>query len=165
MKRYIRQVTRIELDIIAVLNIAETVESSKNVEWRELPASYQLSNAQFEAYQNFIRSAVSIIRKFGFEVVDEYQSNKSYSYYIQFTPEPYAGFEDKMLQLDVKFRLSDHAKISQAVTSEPITTKSSGVIFKSFVVEGVEHSNIAATLLDIKEICLDLKQGDYDRLN
>ena len=62
MKRYIRQTPRIELDIVAVLNIAETVESSKNVEWRELPASYQLSNAQFEAYQNFIKSAVSIIR-------------------------------------------------------------------------------------------------------
>lgn len=156
----------LELEIIAILkNSDNAVESSKHIELeeRKLPLEYQLSDAQKEAYENFVRSVVSIIYNFGFDVVDEYQSSRSYSYYIQFTPSPYKGFEDEWLELDVKFRLSEHYSINKSVI-EQTTPKTEGVLFKSFVVEGVEYDNIAATLLAVKNICKDLKIGDYSKL-
>lgn len=179
MKKYIRSdnIVRVELDICAVLALSMTntnVAAAKKdlIQQRDLPFEYQLTDKQFEAYKNFIRSAVSVIKKRGFYVDEEYQSNKSYSYYIRFTPTPYIGFEDKMLELDVKFRLSDHYQQSDSIDTEgeesddtaSSDTSISGTIFQSFVVEGVTHDNIAATLLDIKTICEDLQVGDYSRL-
>ena len=78
-----------------------------------------------------------------------------------------------MLELDVKFRLSEHfhdklenidddSTDSDNITD--LTTKTQGVIFQSFVVEGVRHDDIAATLLHIRHICEDLKAGDYSKL-
>ena len=169
MKRCIKnQNTKIELEIVAVLNINTdySVAASKKptVEYRELADSLQLLKKQLEEYRNFVRSIVSIIKNFGFDVVDEYQSSKSYSYYVQFTPEPYKGFEDEMLELDVKFRISDHYQESSSVTEGNPSSKNAGVIFKSFVVEGVNHSDIASAMLDVKHICQDLKIGNYSKL-
>lgn len=168
MKRQFTKVphTRIELEIIAVLNddlfsVAASVSSDK-LHWRDLPAEYQLTTQQFETYRNLISSIVSAIRAYGFDIVDEYQSNLSYSYYIQFTPTPYKGFEDEMLELDVKFRISNYEE-SKKITKNITKTTSTGkpVTFKSIIVSGFEHANIAEALLDIKHICQDLKCGDY----
>jgi len=170
MKRYIKgSINRIEIEIVMVMEYSDSIAAANRpvIEYRDLSFDHQLTSAQLEDYRNFIRSAVSIIYNFGFDVVDEYQSNKSYSYYIQFTPQPYKGFEDELLELDVKFRLSDHYQESNNTTDQSTNTLSnaSGTIFKSFVVEGVRHTDIAETLLHIKNICKDLKVGDYSKLS
>ena len=171
MKYYIKSknsTDRVEIEIIAVLsdNANSYVGSAHNIdlEYRDLPIEYQLSRKQFSAYVNFIKSVVSVIDKLGFDISDEYQSKKSYSYYVQFTPTPYIGFEDQLLELDVKFRLSNHYQTFDNISDDLTKPKTEGTIFSEFVVEGIKQDDIAATLLNIKNICVQLKQGDYSGL-
>lgn len=165
MKRVLK-LNKIEVEIIAVLNIQSDIAADVELEYREMDFKYQLTNAQLMTYQDFVRTVVAAIDKRGFEIIEQYQSSKSYSYYIQFTPEPYKGFEDQMLELDVKFRLSDHYPEhgGDSLLSDDPTNRTRDVIFKGFVVEGVTHDNVASVILDINEICNDLKRGDYSRL-
>ena len=183
MKRYIKSnqiKNKIEVEIIAICpNLAsydiDLAASKKvNLQYRNLKSEWQLTSEQFEAWKNFINSVVAIITKFGFGIVDDYQSGESYSYYVQFTPQPYLGFEDEMLELDVKFRLSDHYQDQRKEKSEHTASyidrkaiakeSKNSPIFTSFVVEGIKCDDIAATLLRIKNICQDLKVGDYSKL-
>lgn len=168
MKRILKP-TKLTLEIVAVLNTASDspeVAAAVDVdaEYRDLDFEYQLSNEQLSRYRDFVRSCLSIVKNFGFEIVDKYQSDISYSYYFQFQPNQYAGFEDSNLELDVKFRLSDHYQLSESSPDSDASTKREGVIFRSFVVEGVAHDDILSTLKAIKEICQDLKVGDYSKL-
>ncbi len=157
--------TILTLEIVAILkNTNEDempVAAEMNIEGRDLDYKYQLSPQQRTTYNDFINTICSILIHHGFKIVDQYQSNRSYSYYIQFVLKPYEGFEDMMLKLDVKFRLSDHQPNGIKVSNE---SESKSVIFKSFVVEGVEHKDIKQVILDIQQICNDLKVGDYSRL-
>ena len=99
MKIYCRSIAhKYSVEIIAVLNVDQSGDvpsiaashDSVTLEYRDLDYKYQLSPVQLSTYQNFVRSALSIVKNFGFEIVDKYQSDKSYSYYYQFTPTPYS---------------------------------------------------------------------------
>ena len=82
MKRYVRSTRRLNkfsIEIIAVLNIESELQfksidtevavsyNDVTIEYRDLDFKYQLSQTQLSAYQNFVRSALSIVKKFGFE--------------------------------------------------------------------------------------------------
>lgn len=173
MKR-IQRTKVIELEIEAVFNTAMKQEVAANarieLEDRDMPEEYQLSYNQYVAYKNFVNSVVSVIRNFGYEMLEQYQSSKSYSYYITFKPDRYYGFEDD-IQLNVIFRLSDHGQqISPKLVEEADNDsnpkkelKTEGRVFKEFVVEGVRCENIADALVQVKSICKDLKVGDYSK--
>lgn len=47
---------------------------------------YRLSISDFNAWCDFVDSVASVVRSYDFKIVQEYQSKKSYSYYIHFYP-------------------------------------------------------------------------------
>jgi len=183
MKKYIKPI-HLELELIAVLNdtIGEVVPTAIaaakhdiDLEYRDLPLEYQLTKKELSVYHNWLRSMASIIASYGFDIVDEYQSPISYSYYIQFSPQADLTDEspdrvvlmqkDTDILLDVKLRLSNHYQEGGPAIADSIErSQSSGKIFSEFVVEGVKHDDINATISDLQEICKDLHHGDYTRL-
>ena len=184
MKKLVKSI-HLELELIAVLNDALcesvylTVVATKHdikLEYRDLPIEWQLSDKVRSVYQNWIKSMASIIASYGFEIVDEYQSAESYSYYIQFSP--IADLTDDIpdrvvllqkdsdMLLDVKLRLSNHYLPDGAKVADSIErSRSTGKIFSEFVVEGVKYEDINAAIKDLQEICKDLTLGDYSRLH
>ena len=183
MKKYIKTI-HLELELIAILNdvigevVAMPVAAAKHdidLKYRDLPLEYQLTKKELSVYHNWLRSMASIIVSYGFEIVDEYQSPISYSYYIQFSPQ--ADLTDKSsdsivlmqkdtdILLDVKLRLSNHYQEGGPSVGDSIErSQSSGKIFSEFVVEGIKHDDINAAIRDLQEICKDLQRGDYTRL-
>ena len=169
---------RLKLVLEVVCEVDASVESYYDsiaadkkieLEYRELKPEHQLTDDQLERYVNFIRSAVSIIYNFNFDVAEQHQSNDSYSYYVTFTPDTYDGFTyvdelGRIIELQVVFRLSDHPQKLDISTPTHRFKEGSGSFFKSFIVAGVRKSNILEALTEIKEICKDLKVGDYSRL-
>lgn len=183
MKKLIKPI-HLELELIAVLNdsiggsismpIVAAMHDVK-LEYRDLPLDWQLSDKVKSVYQNWLRSMASIIASYGFEIVDEYQSPESYSYYIQFSP--VADLTDDIpdrvvllqkdsdMLLDVKLRLSNHYLPDGAKVADSIErSRSTGKIFSEFVVEGIKHEDINSAIKDLQGICKDLTQGDYSRL-
>ena len=147
------------LDIELVLN---DVLFGEGLEHRELPVEYQLSKEQFARYEDFIVTVIGAIKSRGFTIIDEYQNSESYYYYIQFTPEFYDGTEPLIIY-DVKFRLSEHPMVNKSSDSK--SPKTNRVpIFRSFVVNGVEHNSIISTMNEIVNILNDLHAGDYESL-
>ena len=183
MKKLIRSL-HLELELIAVLNdsIGEvmpiSIAAAKHdidLKYRDLPLEYQLSKKELSVYHNWLRSMASIIVSYGFKTVDEYQSDVSYSYYIQFSPQADLTDEnpnrtvlmqkDTDILLDVKLRLSNHYQEGGPAVADSIErSQSSGKIFSEFVVEGIKHDDINSAIKDLQNICKDLQQGDYTRL-
>lgn len=183
MKRLItNKIPHYELEIVAVLAKFEELPIAAaqhivNLEPRNMKEAYQLTDEEYSIYLNFLRTVASIIVNSGFEITDEYQSPDSLSYYIQFTPTFYDGIlendVDKSIPrrsgtdfvLDVKFRLSDHYVTGEPNIADSLgRTKSHGVAFKEFVVAGFKHDTINTVINDVKQICEDLKVGDYSRV-
>ena len=173
----------LELEIIAVVDdalISMPVVAAKHdvsLEYRDLPSEWQLTDSELSTYRSFIISMASIISSYGFDIVDEYQSEDSYSYYLQFTPMLNPGVLDNTevpipmkagtdLLLDVKIRLSNHYINGQPTTTDSVARSiSSGAMFKEFVVEGIKHESINAAIVDLQDICQHLRMGDYSRLS
>jgi len=183
MKKLVKPI-HIELELIAVLNdalcesVSIPVAAAKHnieLEYRDLPIEWQLSDKVRSVYRNWIQSMASIIASYGFEIVDEYQSSESYSYYIQFSPVADLADDisdrvvllqkDSDVLLDVKLRLSNHYLPAGGKVSNSIErSRSTGKIFSEFVVEGVKHEDINMAIKDLQGICKDLTLGDYSRL-
>ena len=171
MKRYIKsnekmQTAYFELDIIAILNPTSVKATEELIEYYpDMDAKYQLTKEQFQAYRDFIKTAVSAIKRRDFEVHDEYQSPISYSYYIEFVPKFFEGLEPDII-FNVKFRLSNHYEtLNNSVNDKSSNSDSlNSKIFKSFVVDGVVHQGIVDTLMAITNICNELQLGNYDAL-
>ena len=151
-----------ELEIVAIMDITADVNSSNDIlkHGQHMPYEYQLFDKEFEIYKDFIRTAISIIKKRDFAVIEEYQSNISYSYYIDFIPKTY---EDTDYKLRVKFRLSNHVapEVSRDIEDH---RSSSDHIFKSFIVNDVTCDSVKSTLKEIADICNHLQLGDFDIL-
>ena len=150
------QVYLLDIELVLNNNIDEDLEH------RELSKEYQLTDEEFQAYSDFITTVIMVIKNRNFEIVEEYQSDKSYSYYIQFVPEFYDGIEVP-IRFDVKFRLSDYKGNNKMYNVEN-KNKVGEPIFTSFVVNGVEHKKFYDTLVNIINILNDLQAGDYKSL-
>lgn len=175
MKKYIRSsifddsINYFFIDITAVLSSAP-IQSTEEVEYREnLSEDKQLTDEQFGAYKNFIRTILSVIVKRDFKIVDKYQSPESYSFYVEFEPKFFAGIIPDFM-LGVKFRLSDHYQTKESNMTKDLDVKTntseefSGTIFADFVVDGVSQDGLVSTIKTISNICDDLMCGDYNTL-
>ena len=184
MKKLIKDTLDIPvIEIIAVLSddivLSMPIAAAKHdvhLEYRELPPEWQLTDAEFSVYHSFVISMASIVASYGFEIVEEYQSDESYSYYIKFTPSLLPGALDNAdtpipmkpgtdLLLDVKLRLSNHYLPQGSISTDNVARSSStGYTFKEYVVAGVTHDNINSAIVDLQGICQALQLGDYSRL-
>ena len=175
MKKYLRSslyrgnVEYYSIDIAAVLN-SVPIQSSDEIEYRpNLSEDKQLTDEQFGAYKNFIRTILSVIVKRDFKIVDKYQSPESYSFYVEFEPKFFDGMTPEFV-LGVKFRLSDHYQVKESNSTKDLDVKNktsdkfSGTIFSDFVVDGVSQDGLMATIKTVTQICDDLMCGDYNNL-
>lgn len=184
MKRFVteKEPLHLELEIIAVLNdvgISTSIAATKHniaLEYRDLPPDYQLSAGEFSTYRSFIISMASIVASYDFEIIDEYQSEESYSYYLTFTPKLNPGVLDNTeravpmkrgtdLLLYVKIRLSNHFTPNGPIAQDSIARSiDAGRMFKEFVIAGITHKSINSAIIDLQSICQSLQDGDYSRL-
>lgn len=184
MKRLIdnKKPIHLQLELIAVIDndiISIPIAAAKHdvsLEYRDLPLEYQLSKQELSTYHNWVKSMASIIVSYGFKIIEEHQSDESYSYYITFTPILNPGVLDNPemkipmkpgtdLLLDVKFRLSNHYLADGPISTDSIArSTSSGLMFKEFVVAGAKHSSYNNAIVDLQDICQHLQNGDYSRL-
>lgn len=114
---------------------------------------YRLSTEEINDWICFVDSVVSMIRDYDFDIVDEHQSGKSYSYYISFYPTSEDGRRFSK-EIKVVFRLSDHR-------NEQEHTKSSKTIFKNFEVNGEKYPSTYSVMMAVDRICESLQNGDY----
>ncbi len=158
---------------VVTLNIGLTVEvidtepisASRKVKLDYRPnlrGEWQLTNSQINDLNSFLTTVVSVIESRGFIMLDKYQSDESYSYYMTFRPRnQYTGEE---FEFDVKFRLSDH-NLTNAKKSSRSNELPPTVVFRSYVVEGVRYNTIVDTIHAIQNACNKLMVGDYSDLH
>lgn len=77
-----------QIDIMCVLNTEHDSNVAAGhdvtVEERDIDFKYQLTNQQLSAYRNFVRSCVSIIKNFGFDISDK-PSRFNHKFFIRRT--------------------------------------------------------------------------------
>ena len=160
MKKYITEVKpRYQIIIEVQFNDLESVYSSKElrdegklVEKRHnISKDYQISDIQLQAYNDLVSNILSIIRVNNFNVKRKYQSKSSYSFYIHVKPSFYEGIDTE--PVEVIFRISDHPTKSDY--------KVTGALIHSVIINFEEFTNGNKIIQKIREICKDLKAGDY----
>lgn len=133
-------------------NIADSiVNHPKNVKKK-----YLWSDDELTAYNDLIETVLGLIKSHKFEILRNYQSKKSYSYYIDFLPN--RGSE----VIEIRFRITDHSKRS---LNDETAFSGSAPIIKSFVMGSKRYSNLVDIYKAVKNICDDLLKGDYSALS
>ena len=130
---------------------ASIVNHPKNVKKK-----YLWSDDELTAYNDLIETVLGLIKSHKFEILRNYQSKKSYSYYIDFLPT--RGNE----VIEIRFRITDHSKRS---LNDQTTFSDSAPIIKSFVMGSKRYSNLVDIYKAVKNICDDLLKGDYSALS
>ena len=150
-----------ELESMSHLAASSRISHPKNVKKKLL-----LDSQQFAEYSDLVESVVSIIAHFNFDIVDEKQSKKSYSYYVDFFPTDENGDRwDESVR--IRFRISNHA--NEGVDNQDIPfmlahrfEKGESMIYtKSFSVGSVDYPTRWSVMQAVKHICTELKMGNY----
>lgn len=157
MKRYIKNCTRIEVEIQLDYErspvAAGLMSHPKNIRKQN-----KLSEIKLAILDDIVTSTVSVIQSFGFQITRHRQSKKSYTYYIQFIPITDDG--QPLLPVEVLFRISgDH---SSNTLKDNMTYSS--VIVKSVLIGDKEYNDPSSVILAIQDICNHLKEGDQSIL-
>lgn len=130
---------------------ASIVNHPKNVKKK-----YLWSDDELTAYNDLIETVLGLIKSHKFEILRNYQSKNSYSYYIDFLP------TRSNEVIEIRFRITDHSKRS---LNDETTFSDSAPIIKSFVMGSKRYSNLVDIYKAVKNICDDLSKGDYSVLS
>lgn len=130
---------------------ASIVNHLKNVKKK-----YLWSDDELTAYNDLIETILGLIKSHKFEILRNYQSRKSYAYYIDFLPN---GSSEV---IEIRFRITDHSKRS---LNDETAFSDSAPIIKSFVMGSKRYSNLVDIYKAVKNICDDLSKGDYSALS
>ena len=164
-----------EIEIVVVMEDTQEVNSSVNIEDRpNLPIDKRYSEFQLDWYEDLISSVESAITSSGFNIIDQYQSSDSYSYYIEF--EAFTREGKSLGDFTIKFRISDHDEPSKKKlrnrgsndesAQERIQKASSRfTIFRVIKIGELTPSGMVQTANIVKEACNHLLDGDVDYLD
>lgn len=146
----------------------ELAASSKVTQRNNLPIEQRFDQFQLQWYNDLIDNVCDAIENYaGFNIVSEYQSTDSYSYYIEFEAFNKAG--DSLGDFTIKFRISDHIeKHGQKSRNSSVNnqlSKGKKTIFRSILVNGMSHSGIADVLNTVWHVCDELLEGNLDVLD
>lgn len=170
MKRYVIEVTLLVYpkDVVDFA-ASERVHHPSNVKKR-----YLFSDQQLADFNDLVDSVCSVIDHFGFDIVDEGQSKKSYSYYVSFFPTDQYGnrWDDTV---EIKFRLANHLnygstnqisdRFNKGKSIENYSAEQPMVYVKSFLLGSKQYPGQFAIMQAVKKICINLKAGDYSVLD
>ena len=162
MKRMITIDAKYSLVIEVAFNDVSVVADRNNRKW-EADIEYrtpkgdviELSLEQVAAYRDWVTNVLSVINSYQFNIVQHYQGNETYSYYIYTEPELYEGFEPEWVE--VVFRIADHV-------NPPSMTPGKDKIIRTILINDTEYTNGSRVIAKIRELCKQIKVGDYSGL-
>ncbi len=152
MKRRIKPKRWIEIVLYINPSLPQDMAA---VELHHPSSRFKLTDEELLIYSDFVESMISPIYAHGFKIVKDYQSNKSYSYYIDFYPVDKKG--NLLDKVHIIFRLSEHVDKSKFHSS-------SRIFIKSFVINDISYDKMLPFQDRINYICDRLAEGDYDEL-
>lgn len=120
---------------------------------------YRLTDTELDIWRSVVESVVNELDIRNFEIIRQWQSRRSYSYYIDFYPVTSDGTKLDLVQ--IRFRLSDHGKGVHKVEH----TRDRKLMFRDFT---INDFTCPANPLNLKnligQMCDDLMKGDYSTL-
>lgn len=120
---------------------------------------YKLNDMQLVRYNDIIANICIIIESHHFRIIDEYQSKKSYAYYVAFVPISSEGVE--LSPIEVVFRIAEHSNPS----AEEINPSPSSITrIKSLIVDTKKFANTQGLYNEANYICDQLAQGNIEAL-
>lgn len=165
MKRYIRPIDDeatmyaakyiIEVVFNYGANSSEVAASNRVKQPNHIKRQYRLSDSQLQTYNDLVDSMIGPLLKRKFIINGEWQSKKSYAYYIDFYPVDRDGnkFPDHVRMI---FRASDHDIVhgEEGLVAEDL-------VLKSFTLMGETYKDPFSLQRKIIDICEHLMDGDF----
>lgn len=117
----------------------------------------QMTNTQISAYEDFLDTIASIITNHGFRIINEYQSKRSYAYYMTFE------VPDIQETWTIRFRIADHDSCGTFSSSRDSNRPT---IFRKIIIgNGQEFTSYFQAIKAVGYICDGLVDRDFDVLN
>ena len=159
MKRYIRKSNPVYIILIDINTevVQSNVAAANYVNHpKSVKRSIRMSDQELKFYNDFIDEMRTPILSRNFIILKEYQSKKSYAYYIDFFPIDHQGnrFQEAVRIL---FRVADH---DTAYREDDRVSEE--LIIKSFTLNGVTYASPYQLRKKISDICDHLQDGDFD---
>ena len=153
MKRYVQPLkTWIEIVLYVDPELPQDIAA---VKLRHPSSRFKLTDDELQIYEDFVDSMLSPITAHGFKIVKDYQSSKSYAYYIDFYPVDKEG--NLLDEVHVIFRMAEH-ELKHGLKS------SDNRFIKSFVINNITYDKMLPFQQRIDFICDRLQEGDYEVL-
>ena len=132
-----------------------------------LPADQRYTEEQLQWYDDLIENIVYAIEDYaGYTITQQYQSNLSYSYYIQFKATDSDG--NSLGNFEIKIRIADHMeprKKSGHKSGPTISNMKGRVAFRSIYVNEVSKKGIVDVMKTIWHILDELLAGNIEVLD
>lgn len=144
------------IDITVNMHLSsQDISSADVLHPRNIKKRYRMTDTELEVYSNFIETVASCIVSRGFIIEGEYQSKKSYSYYLPFRD------PDNDALYRFKIRVADHPTKGKV---RPIGKHGQWIQIITSIVVGrtKEFTRYKPALDAIIEICDNLKAGDFE---
>lgn len=165
------------IDIVVDFVPMEEVSSETHVEYRpNLTPEQQYTEEQLIWYNDLIDNVLNALEDYaGFNIIDDYQSDDSYSYYIEF--EAFTSEGQSLGNFTVKIRIADHLeprkrralnRPANSRTAEEVAKNSANKkskIFRSIKINEVSQSGLVAVMQTIWRVCDELLAGNVSVLD
>lgn len=135
------------------LAAARLIEHPKNIAKHR-----RINELKLQILNDIAASALSSIQSCGFEITQNRQYKKDYSYYIQFNATDKEG--NLLVPVGIRFRISNHK-----MKGNETELNSETVVIRSFVVRGKHYENSVSIIQTISMICRELRNGNLDVLD
>ena len=142
----------------------EDLAAAKPVELRHpsIKKSHKLSDDALSLYTGFIKCIIEVIENHDIAVIDNYQSGKSYAYYID--TETIGYVDGERTKFIVHFRIGDHPNYS--IDRKSSTSKEGAVIaVKNVQIGSYVAENYARAMLYFNKICKGIRELDLNIMN
>ena len=155
MKRYVHPIKNwIEITLHVIPE--NKIQDIAAVTLKHPNSKFKLTDEELQIYEDFVESTLSILYGHDFKIIKDYQSRRSYAYYINFYP---VSKDGEILDLvKVIFRIAEH----EMKHGEEGIQKD--VFIKSFTINNITYDKIMPFRERVSYLCDRLQEGDYDQL-
>ncbi len=153
MKRIIKPKRWIEIVVYVDPSLPQDIAAT---EQKHPSSQFKFTDSELQLYLNFVDAMISPIEAHGFKIVKEYQSNKSYAYYVHFYPVNKIG--ELLDEVYLIFRVAEHLMKHREVT---IAKRR---FIKNFTINDLNYDDVKLFQDRVDYICDRLSEGDYSEL-
>lgn len=145
------------IDVTLYLREHPSEVAASRIHQPSIRKELQMTNTQISAYEDFLDTIASIITSHGFTITNEYQSKRSYAYYMTFE------VPDIQETWTIRFRIADHDP--SGTFSYPRNFNRPTIFRKITIGNGQEFTSYFQAIKAIGYICDGLVDKDFDVLN